>query len=444
MTIRLRIRGLLVRGLLLVAALAALTILVNLSWFDEPLHPDLLALRAPLPVSMQDNAYPLIFGLPAADDRDPLAAGRTIVRELRERYQQGQRITLSAEEMDDILGGSGLDEAWQAGFESLTCNSRSSLDCADRLIAEVGQAAVDPRLRTLLARYDTILRQSRFEENQEFDVHSPVPAYGLLMAVGRMRLAISYQRERTQEFLDKIAEDLDFWTTMFREGESLVAKMVALAGLRNDLEFLSALMRLRELDDDELQSIRSFLHPLTSQGHDIGEAFLTELRIALLSDKPLVVTLGNPSWVIRLTLQERATLNEYYLTSVIPMRLRASLSPEAYYRRRAYEPLPYDLRVFPPPLFNLGGKLVLKQAPAMQDYISRVHDLNGRISLVLLQTEIERNTGSSVETIVRSSNHRNPYTLAPMEYDMQALTIGFECLANPNDVCGVAIGHAAR
>ncbi|HLF13239.1 MAG TPA: hypothetical protein VJA26_18725 [Gammaproteobacteria bacterium] len=444
MKIQPAIRGLLARGLLLLAVLAGLTILINLSWFDEPLHPDLLALSTPRPVSMDDNAYPLIYGLPAAEDKDPIAAGRTIVQELRERYQQGRRIALSVEEMDAILGGSGLDVPWQGKVESLTCNSRSSLDCADRLIAQVGQADIPPRLRTLLARYETILRESRFEEIQELDVYSPVPAYGLLMSVGRMRLAISYKREPADQFLAKVAEDFDFWRTLLRDGDSLIANMVALAGLRNDLEFLSASMRLGEPSEEELELIRSVLEPLTSAERDIGEAFLSELRIALLSEKPLVVTMGEPSWVTRLTLQEHATLNEYYLATTVPLRLRATLSAEEFYGQRGYERMTYNVRAFPPPLFNLGGKLALKQTPAYQDYISRVHDLDGRIALVLLQTEIEQKSGQSVAAIVQSSKHRNPYTLAPMKYDVQTRTIGFECLSNPNDVCSVALGPLTR
>ena len=446
MKVNVRVRGLLVRALVLLAVLAVLTVFINLSWFDEPLHPDLAALSTPQPVSMEGNAYTLIHGLPAADDRDPRAAGEAIVRALRERYRQGERIALSTDELNDILGGSNLDQAWQAEFQSLTCNARTSLDCADRLIVEAGQGHGDhPRLRLLLERYDAILRESRFEEIQEADVYSPVPGYGLLMTVGRMRLAMSYQRAPTAEFLAEVGEDSRFWRTMLRDGQSLIAKMVALAGLRNDLEFLSALMRERELNNDEIEVMRSVLQPLTRQEQDIGEAFLAELRIVQLSYKPLVVALGDSSWVTGLTLQENATLNEYYLTAIMPTLLRASLSADEFYRRHGYERPAYTLRAFPPPLFNLGGKLVLKtQTPGYQDYISRVHDLGGRMSLVLLQAEIEQSPEQPAHSVIQSSKHRNPYTLAPMEYDPQAQTIAFECLSNPNDVCGAAIGRSAR
>lgn len=449
MEIQAKVRGLLIRGAVLVALLAAVTLFINLPWFDEPLRPELVSLTEPQPVSMGDNSYPLIYGFSAADDRDSLAAGQAIVGKLRERYQRGEKITLSAAEMDDVLGGSRLDEAWQANFKSLDCNSRVSVDCAGQLLAELQRADLNqPRLRVLLERYGAILRASRFEESQELDAYTPPPAYRALMAVARVRLAISYEHDPTQEFLAKLAADLNFWRTMLRDGQSLIAKMVALAGFRNDLEFLSALMRLRDLDDSEIQSIRNLLHPFTGEERDIGESFLAELRIMLLSSKPLVVMLGDSSWVTRLTLQRRATLNEYYLTTIIPLRLRASLGPEEFYRQRGYETLTYNVRAFPPPLFNLGGKLVLKRMAAeydMQDYISRVHDVNGRVSLILLQAEIEQSPELSVEAVIKSSKHRNPYTAGPVDYDRQAQTIGFDCLTgDPYDVCSVAIGPGER
>ncbi len=76
----------------------------------------------------------------------------------------------------------------------------------------------------------------------------------------------------------------------------------------------------------------------------------------------------------------------------------------------------------------------------VQDYITRVHDLAGRISLVLLQAEIEEHSAQSAAAIARSSEHRNPYTLEPMDYDAQARTLSFKCLAeNTSDVCAVAL-----
>jgi hypothetical protein len=429
---------------ILAGVLVALTLFINLSWFDEALHPDLVRLAAPQPVSMAGNAYPLIYGFPAASGRDPREAGLAIIETLRRRFESGENATLSAQEIDDILGNPGSGEDWSETFPGIDCNSRFEIDCADRLIADAARADLsNPRLSLLLDRYEALLATSRFEENQEFDVSTPIPAYGRVMSIAKIRLARSFRAGSTQDVLADIGKDIVFWKTMLRDGQSLIAKMVALAGLRNDTTFLSTLLRERTLGPDELLAVERVLAPLTQDERDIGETFLAELRIVLLSDKSLAVILEGPPAITRLALQENATVNEYYFTTTIPLQLRAGLSANEFRERRANEPLAYDVRAVPPPLYNLGGKFVLKWMASQigaQDYISRVHDLDGRIALVLLQAEIARNPDRRPEDVVRDSRYRNPYTLEPMDYDPAAGTIGFDCLANGTDLCAVAIG----
>ena len=448
-------RGLLLRGGILLASLAVFAVVINFSWFDEPLNPEIERLIEPQPVSMEDNAYPLIYGFPAADSIDARAAGLAVIDRLRERYREGRPIGLSEEEMEAILGGTGFDESWQADFESLSCNSRLALDCAGPLIAEVDSGStLPPRLRILLQRYEQILSAGHFAENQEFDSSTPIPPYGLVMAVGRIRLARLFNGESTAEFLASATQDIAFWRTVLRDGQSLIAKMVALAGIRNDLEFISAAMRERDLDEGETQWIERNLRPLTSDERDIGESFLADFRIGLLSKKLFVYMPTEPSWLTRLLLQENATVNEFYTKIVTPTRLRALLDAEAFYRQNAYERLSYRnranyrVRVFPPQLYNLGGKLLVNQIAGtfnVQDYISRVHDIDGRIALVLLQTEIERSPGRTAQAVVSASALRNPYTHEPMDYDAANGTIGFDCVAeNSNDVCAVVIGSGTR
>jgi hypothetical protein len=76
----------------------------------------------------------------------------------------------------------------------------------------------------------------------------------------------------------------------------------------------------------------------------------------------------------------------------------------------------------------------------LQDYITRVHDLDGRILLVLLQAELESRPQRSVVELVRTSAHKNPYTGEPMDYDEAGQTLRFDCLeASASDVCAVVI-----
>ena len=444
MDVSTRIRAVGIRVAAIAGAVVLLTLFINLSWFDEELHPELARLMPPQPVSMEDNAYPLVYGLLAADDRDSRAAGLEIIDTLRSRFAAGGRATLSAEEIDDILGNPDPAEVWNELFPSASCNSRFEIDCADRLIAELASGGIDnARLNILLQRVETMLAMSRFEENQEFDAYTPVPPYGPLMAIAKIRLAAKFLEAPTAQLLDDIGQDIAFWKLMLRDGQSLIAKMVALAGLRNDTQFLSALMRERDLSPTELAAITDILTPFSDEERDIGETFLAEARIAMLSGKSLGVFLDGPVAITRLAVQENATLNENFLTTTMPLRFRASLSGSEYYAERGYELQDSDVRLFPPPLYNLGGKLVLKllvNQSGLTGYISRVHDMDGRIALVLLQAEILADPDRRIERVVTESRHRNPYTLEPMHYDADEGTLSFECLGNAADVCAVAIG----
>ncbi|HMB72954.1 MAG TPA: hypothetical protein VKQ06_05240 [Gammaproteobacteria bacterium] len=437
------IRKLLLRASLLLGFLVALTLFINLSWFDEALHPDLERLVTPQDVSMADNVYPLIYGFSAAEDRDFRQAGMDIIARLRERFERGERATLTGEEIESILGTSEIEDTWREALPALQCNARSELDCADRLIVEIQKTGrLEPRVRLLLSRYETILDATRFAENQEFDAYTPIPAYRPLLDISRVRLAAGFSDRPIDELLDAVRQDVQFWRLVLRDGQSLVAKMVALAGLRNDATFLSALMRSRSPDQQALERIARIAAPLTNQTRDIGETFLAELRISLLSSKGFGVLSEGPSWLHVLALQERATINEYYLKTTVALRLRASLSAEEFFRQRGYEPLSYEVRAFPPPLYNLGGKFVLKWIASemnVQDYISRVHDLDGRLALVALQAEVLARAGHPAAEVVRLSDHRNPYTREPMDWDPAAGTIGFDCLANGSDTCALLV-----
>lgn len=434
--------GSLVAGLLLLGAAA---LLVNLSWFDATLHPELERLEKVEPLLLEENAYPIALGFIAADGLDPRTAGEKILQALHERFLRGEPITLDTEEMNDFLGGTAKRDVWRTRFKSLDCNARVDLDCADRVIAEVTPLDTkDARLAVLLNRYESMIHEEHFVESQERDAYTPGPPYGRILDVGRIRLAMSLRQSSTSDLLTKAAEDFRFWTTMLREGDTLVAKMISLAGMQNTLDFLSALMRQRELTETEVQTIRRFLRPMTAEESDIGEAFLSEARIAVLSETPPVAS--GSSWFIQRTLQKNATLNDLYLKIIVPMRLRSALTPEEYYRQGAFRPLKHDLRERPLALFNWGGRTAFRNANwDPEQFVARVQDQNGRISLVMLQAELEPKPGPDVAAVVSSSRWRNPYTGDPMEYGPEFHTIGFACLhtafhppASP-DKCSIAI-----
>jgi len=451
-----RIVGGVLLGLL---ALALLLVAINRPWFDEALAPGLVALRESKPAPLEGNAFPFALGFLAAEGRDPRAAGVEIVRILQARRDRGEPATLGEEEKKAILGAplsiAGLATKSRtiaepsAATTSLgrACLPRYDLDCAHRLIAQV--ESLDPKeapLAVLLPRYETLLQQVHYVETPAPDPTTPWPPLGPIQEIGRLRLAISFRSDSTEVFLQKASQELAFWRMALREGQLLGTKMSALAAIRWTHDFLSTLMRERQLDAGDLERLRGFVRPFTREESDLGAAFLSESRTSMLSGMPSVA--GDAPWMVRLLLQKNATFNQEFRDTIEPLRERASLDARQYYDRKAYEPLRQEFPLGPGMLYNLGGKLALSRSSwDGQLFPARVHDEDGRITLLLLQAQIEERPDLDVATIVRSSTLRNPYTGAAMEYDPRAGTIGFDCLhtahhpPEPADRCVVALGR---
>jgi hypothetical protein len=446
----------------MVAVAAALVVfIINLSWFDEALLPELEALRKPPPMALDGNAYPFALGFLAEEGRDPRAAGVEIIGVLQARRDRGEPATIGKEEKQAILGvplsldalgaKSHPTAAPSAGTKSLgkTCLPRYRLDCAQRLIADA--ASLDPKeppLAVLFARYETLLQQAHYVETPAPDPMTPWPPLGPIQELGRLRLAISFRTDPTAVFLEKASQELAFWRMTLREAQLLGTKMSALAAIHWTHDFLSTLMRERQLDARDLEQLRGFVRAFTREERDIGAAFLTESRTALLGGEPYVA--GDASWVVGLLLQKNATFNQEFQETIEPLLGLSSLDAREYYDQKAYEPLRREFRVGPGMFYNLGGKLALSRSPwDGQLFPARVHDEDGRITLLLLQAQIEERPELDVATLARSSTLRNPYTGEPMEYDLRAGTLGFACLhtafhpPEPVDQCAVALGHPA-
>ncbi|HET9865079.1 MAG TPA: hypothetical protein VFP37_16680 [Steroidobacteraceae bacterium] len=393
----------LVAGLLLgVVALALLVVAINRPWFDEALMPELVALRDSKVEFSGDNAYAEIAALRKSDS--PLAA-----------------------------------------LPSLECVARRYLDCASRLIAESASTHWQtPDVVQRLERYDVLLRHAHYVETRAAGAGAPVVPNLSILNLGQLRLALSYQHDTTPDFLEKAADDFGFWTTVLREGESLQAKMVALGAIQNDLDFISTRMRERPLESAELQFVQDFLHPFTPEEADVGAGILSELRIELLLGEPYVA-MDSPWWM-RLLLQKNATLNLGYREIIAPVVARAALSARQFYATRGYEPIHHELHATPRSLFNLGGRLAWARSTwDPWEFPSRVHDLDARISMVLLQAEIAQRPGAEPGAVIRESTHRNPYTGEAFEYDARAGIISFQCVEkayhppDPPPLCAVAI-----
>lgn len=443
MNIRRLARAALIRIAALAGILIAVTLFINLPWFDEDLHEDLVPLTSPRDVPLEGNAYPLVVGFLAAADEDPREAGLRIIEAQREHFRTSGHTTMPPNMARDLLPGALPAPGWSQFIGAPPCDPRNELDCADRAIAALAANPVDdPAVRLLMARYERILEEPRFEETQEFDAAN-LPNYGALLTIARLRLAQGAREAEFARVLTIVGEDVRFWKRVLEGDGTLMAKMMALAGIRSDAIYLSALMRLRTRSEEELRQIPLVFTRFTESQRDIGETFMAETRFGLLGEPRLGGTASTP--LGGLLGQENATLNDYYTSIVLPLRLLASLDAGEFHRQKLLDaPKDHRTQLMPPPLYNLVGKPYVKIVmsigkTAYQDYIARVHDVDGLIALVLLQAEIALNNERRVEEVVAASQHRNPYTGEAMEYDAEAGTIAFPCLARSREFCVLRI-----
>lgn len=418
-----------------VALLVALTGVVLTAWlvnrspFDDDLIADVQGLKAAEPASLDQNAYPTALGFLAGDETDPQAAGRAMLALLNARYESGQPISLSAQERAESLGKNNGRGSWQSRLKSLECVARVDLDCADRLVAEAATVEFkDARFAVLSDRFERLLHAQQFDEGQRRDVSTPNAPYGVLRDIARVRLAEAFLHDPDAAFIARALDQLRFWKLVLREGQTLTSKMVALAAIQDTLDFLSALMRERTLTGADARAIEQGVSPLTSRELDIGDAFLTEARNQVLSEKlPLA---EGAAWTDRLMLQRNATLNDFYTSVIQPLLLRAKLAPAEFHRAGGNRPLDLSSGRKAPLLFNRGGyRLVHEMAWDPEQFLARAQDQNGRLVLVALQAELEQSVDADDrEVAVRSSAHRNPYTGQPMQYEVRLGTVEFPCL----------------
>ncbi len=142
--------------------------------------------------------------------------------------------------------------------------------------------------------------------------------------------------------------------------------------------------------------------------------------------------------LLAVSTQPNATLNRYYEQITQPMMELAKASPSQF-KQRVQQGMAaqFDYRIFPPDLYNLGGIVMLQTFRSNQawDYIGRIHDLQGMLSLVRLQIEIEQTLNrdamsfddETIQGLIDASTSRDPYTQEAMSWNRESQTLSFDC-----------------
>ncbi len=435
---------------LTMAIFISIVLIINLSIFDEDVKPEVSKILEAVEPPTEGNAYYAFMGISSESDKDMISTGKALVIKSSKKGLEKESSVLKAEDDKEFLGDISPDENWETvyGF----CRSRDQLNCISEIIATIKQNPVkDERLNIMLGRYKKIQKMQNYKVTTDSSFALPIPSYGNIVKLSKINMGVAYLSDNNLFFIREIAKDMKFWRMILNDENTLIDKMISVAVIWTDLQYLSEFVNKREISDIEKKEINTLLKAFTRDELNIIEAFEFELRYTrgvFNEMKDEKVETGE--WwdrVVLLIVQYDATINSVYenlvgsagclsklesaeLAMVINDKRNKRLTSEAK-TVKCFSNEKIGLKISPSSLYNPGGKILASIGiPEYEDYIARVHDLNGMISLVKLQLELKLVNQDAMEQVIINSTIKNHYTDKPMDYDKDKGILSFECLDN--------------
>ncbi len=136
--------------------------LVNLSFFDEDLNPDIASILQPVQRPPHEgNAYFAMWGISTTADKDMIESGVRLVERYRDKRAKSGLDTLTADDFVEILGAADLDEAWLSDY---SCKARTNYGCLANAHRSLQKGSIaSSRSQLMLARHQQILQMQLFK-----------------------------------------------------------------------------------------------------------------------------------------------------------------------------------------------------------------------------------------------------------------------------------------
>ncbi len=442
-------------GLILGVFLFTITF-ANFSMFDEQLSDDVKAVLEPrAQLDKSNNVFYALWGLSAANEKNFMVAGQKLVERYLENKNRTGSDALSDNDYLEIMGGNDFDEQWLKIVEN--CTARVSLACTERLAEKIKAKPIESeRLTTLLHRYNLTLELDDYQALDNYTFTSPLPPYGVMMRVRQVYLAKAILLESPDAVIKALEKDITFWRMMLRKGDSLIDKMIAIASLWGNTQAVSDYLRKSpSLSSDQLISLEGLLLPLSNEERDISEAFLFEelafYNTLVSVDSNELASLSGSASPMFWFLLPNATINDYHQFFVKKLQALNKMpaaefaqvikAAENNQEHCCFNEVDSLISGSPKSLYNIGGKLLLSTIVFnAHDYIARVHDLDGVISLVRMQLALKK-TDMSTEEFINRSTVTSPYNETAINLDRETQLLSFKCL-DKGSLCEVKIAMA--
>ena len=276
----------------------------------------------------------------------------------------------------------------------------------------------------------------------------------LLLAI----LGVQFMTGDEERALTGLVEDISFQRRLLVGADNLLLKMVALSMLGRDLHLYAQMLDVEGFPYD-YAALQNILYPPRQDELSLRKALQSEFRASaylFLEEFPrqdLFASSQTPResapWESKIVtfigFKPNATLNTVFDQILGAERTFAGLDgPEiaAYWKERQQarnddQSGAITSLIFDWPFNPVGNILTAVSAPNYDQYLARLHDLNGFLRLIELKRIVRRLhiPPNKIELYLQSqpSDLLNPYTSEPMQYDEDRAMFYFEGLSGTED-----------
>ncbi|MCX7544906.1 hypothetical protein [Marinicella gelatinilytica] len=422
----------------MMAVLFVVAVIVNLSVFDEELLPEVQAIKDLQAKPYQaDNAYPALIAMSYYPDEPYQSATKKIRERLNQNISTNGQDFLTTHDQES-LKSLEVDDSQLTDISR--CNTRKEKNCVIKYLSNLNkQHTLNKATQTLVNRYEQLIDYSHFSEATQMEFDTVLPPLSTPLRTQRVFLLTQWLKNKTN-FVPLIIKDLNFWRMMLKNNSLLITKMISNAAIHNDIQILAYAIHSGGLNDSELIELNNQITGLSQKEKGLYPTLQSEMKGSMgFLD---AYKNENQDLIGKLLYQPQATLNLHYIANIKPLNSIDDLDSKKIYDSLLSNTWPEKPNLKSAvSLYNPTGKLFLNTyfgPPMYHDYFARMHDLNAMLVLLKLRIELALNNDQNIATLIKNSNHKNPYTEKSFDYDAEAQTIGFACL-DKTSVCEISL-----
>jgi hypothetical protein len=450
-------RVLLVLGVIVSVPVALLVLFILINLYDPALDPKAAeALKSAQPtVPDKDNAYFALFGIGVTPVQDPHQQGMEMVAKYNAWMRDAPGTPKDAEVLqkaftarDQIMKPTAV-LPWRGDNEKNLCN-QPRLGCLTGYVhkrAQIDTLSQNNRVR--LARYRSLYRYPNFRETiVERMSYGGAPFADFAASEHDTSLAeigIKAVDGRVEDALHGLSEDTAYWRRVLAGTNSTVTKAIATAFLDRNYALLSEIAATYKTQPQRLALAQPMLTPLSADERNWNWQVMSDFQqfadlLLNIPNETGMEGIDPEMWALdwlpqRLVYKRRASVNLLYRQRQYGLTI-ATAPGDDYIGaiERTRDAVAATTRI--PRLdmiYNPVGKVLIAIAEPSYlyaRYAARSHNLEGKIRLVRLQIEMDRQhvPMDAIERHLETSpaELRDPYLKKPMRWDSTTRELWFD------------------